>query len=40
MSFTAVVEHCTVTGSYVGHVPGFTGTHSQGKALDELNNNL
>ena len=40
MSFTAVVEHCRVTGLYVGHVLDFTGTHSQGKAVDELNNNL
>lgn len=40
MNFTAVVEHCKETGLYVGHVPGFTGAHSQGKTLDELNKNL
>ena len=40
MNFTAVVEHCKDTGLYVGHVPGFTGAHSQGKTLDELNKNL
>ena len=40
MNFTAVVEYCKETGLYVGHVPGFTGAHSQGKTLDELNKNL
>ena len=40
MNFTAVVEHCKETGLYVGHVPGITGAHSQGKTLDELNKNL
>ena len=40
MNFTAVVEHCKVTGLYVGCVPGFTGAHSQGKTLDELNKNM
>ena len=24
----------------MGYVPGFTGAHSQGKTLDELNKNL
>ena len=38
--FTAVVEKCTDTGLYVGHVPGFPGAHSQGESLDELNQNL
>ena len=40
MNFTAVVEHCIETELYVGYVPGFTGAHSQGKTLDELNKNL
>ena len=40
MNFTAVVEHCKETELYVGYVPGFTGAHSQGKTLDELNKNL
>ncbi len=40
MNFTAVVERCKETGLYVGYVPGFTGAHSQGKTLDELNKNL
>ena len=38
--FTAVVEKCTDTGLYVGHVPGFPGAHSQGATLDELAQNL
>jgi predicted RNase H-like HicB family nuclease len=39
-TFTAVVEKCPDTGLYVGYVPGFSGAHSQGESLDELNNNL
>lgn len=39
-TFTAVVERDTVTGLYVGHVPGFPGAHSQGVSLDELQANL
>lgn len=38
--FTAVIEKCPDTGLYVGYVPGFSGAHSQGKSLDELNENL
>jgi predicted RNase H-like HicB family nuclease len=34
--FTAVVEKCTDTGLYVGHIPGFPGAHSQGATPDEL----
>ena len=37
MNFTAVVEHCKETGLYVCHVPSYTGAHSQGNPLDELN---
>ncbi len=40
MSFTAIVEYCKDTNLYVGHIPGFAGAHSQGKTLDELNENL
>ena len=40
MRFTVAVEHCKETGLYVGYAPGFTGAHSQGKNLDELNKNL
>lgn len=39
-TFTAVVERDPDTGLYVGYVPGFVGAHSQGKSLDELNQNL
>jgi predicted RNase H-like HicB family nuclease len=39
-SYTAVVEKCSETGLYVGHIPGFTGAHSQGETLDELQANL
>ena len=39
-SYTAIVERCLDTGLYVGYVPGFSGAHSQGKTLEELNVNL
>ena len=39
-TYTAVVERCSATGLYVGHVPGLTGAHTQGATLDELNDNL
>lgn len=39
-TFTAIVERCPQTGLYVGHVPGFSGAHSQGETLDELQQNL
>ena len=38
--FTAVVEKCSDTGLFVGHIPGFPGVHSQGATLDELAANL
>jgi len=38
--FTAVIEHCPVTGLYVGYIPSLPGAHSQGATLDELNSNL
>lgn len=38
--FTAVIEKCSDTGLYIGYVPGFSGAHSQGKSIDELNENL
>ena len=38
--YTAVIEKCMDTGLYVGFVPGFSGAHSQGETLDELNENL
>ena len=39
-TYTAVVERDTETGLFVGYVPGFSGAHSQGATLDELNQNL
>lgn len=39
-AYTALVEHCQDTQLYVGYVPGFPGTHSQGATLDELHANL
>jgi predicted RNase H-like HicB family nuclease len=39
-TFTAVVERDSDTKLYVGDVPGFLGAHSQGKTLDELQENL
>ena len=39
-TYTAVVERCAETGLYVGYVPGFSGAHSQGETLEELNGNL
>ena len=39
-SYTAVVEKCPETGLFVGFVPGFPGTHTQGESLDELRENL
>lgn len=39
-TYTAVIERCKDTGLYVGHVPGFSGAHSQGETLDELKVNL
>ena len=38
--FTAVVERDPDTGLLVGYVPGFTGAHTQGETLDELQANL
>ena len=39
-TYTAIVEKCSQTGLFVGHVPGFAGAHSQGETLDELQHNL
>ncbi|MSQ97114.1 MAG: type II toxin-antitoxin system HicB family antitoxin [Gemmataceae bacterium] len=38
--YTAVIERCPDTSLYVGYVPGFSGAHSQGQTLEELNRNL
>jgi len=39
-SFNVVVERDPDTGTYVGHVPGWPGAHTQGDSLDELQTNL
>ena len=39
-TFTAIVEKDLDTQLYVGYIPGFPGAHSQGKTLDELQENL
>ena len=39
-TFTAVVERDPETKLFVGYIPGFTGAHSQGASLDELQVNL
>ncbi len=39
-TYTAVIERCPDTGLYVGFIPGFSGAHSQGETMDELNENL
>jgi predicted RNase H-like HicB family nuclease len=38
--YSAEIERCPQTGLFVGFVPGFSGAHSQGETLDELNRNL
>ncbi|MDQ1592505.1 MAG: hypothetical protein QOG71_3132 [Pyrinomonadaceae bacterium] len=39
-TYTYIVEKCSETGFYVGHVPGFPGAHSQAETLDELQQNM
>jgi predicted RNase H-like HicB family nuclease len=39
-SFNVVVERDPDTGLYVGHIPGWPGSHGQGATLDELEQNL
>ena len=39
-NFTAVVEKDPGTGLFIGYVPGWSGAHSQGATLDELQSNL
>ena len=39
-SYTAVVERDGDTRTYVGHIPGWPGAHSQGATIDELLANL
>ncbi len=39
-TYTLAIERCPETGLFVGSVPGFAGTHSQGETLDELRANM
>lgn len=39
-TITAIVEFCSVTGLYVGFIPGLPGAHSHGETQEELNENL
>ncbi len=39
-TYQAIIEKCTETDLYIGYIPGFPGAHSQGRTLDELNDNL
>jgi predicted RNase H-like HicB family nuclease len=39
-NFTAIVERDPETGLFIGSVPGWSGAHSQGATLDELQANL
>lgn len=38
--YSALIERCSQTSLFVGFVPDFPGAHSQGKTLDEVNQNL
>ena len=39
-TFRAIVEHCPVTGQYVGHVPALPGAHTHADTLSQLHDNL
>ena len=39
-SYPVVIERDPETGSYVGHVPGWPGAHSEGQNLGELQQHL
>ncbi len=39
-TFTAIVERCSATGQYVGHVPALPGAHTHADTLDQLHHNL
>lgn len=39
-TFDFIVERDPDTGSFVGYVPGWTGAHTQGDDLEELQRNL
>ncbi len=39
-TFTVIIEKDIDTNPYVGYVPSFSGVHSQGETLEELQENL
>jgi len=39
-TYNVIVERDPDTGFFVGSVPGWSGAHSQGATLDELEKNL
>lgn len=39
-TFNVIVERDPETGLFVGSVPGWSGAHSQGASLEELEKNL
>lgn len=39
-SYSAIIERCSDTNSFVCYVAGLAGAHSQGATLDELHANL
>ncbi len=39
-NYTAIVEKCPDTGSYVGYVPGYAGAHRQAESPNDLRENL
>jgi predicted RNase H-like HicB family nuclease len=39
-TLTAYIEYDEETKLFVGVIPGIPGAHSQGRTLDDLNNNL
>ena len=39
-TYTIIIERCLETGLYIGSVPSFPGAYSQGKTIDELDQNM
>ena len=39
-TFNVVIERDPDTGLFVGHVPGWSGAHTQGETIEELHANL
>ena len=39
-TFSVVIERDPDTGLFVGHVPGWSGAHTQGETIEELHANM